>query len=1050
MKNKLLTLSLFLLTTASVAWATVHNVAVTSNQFTPASLTINQGDTVLWTNMSGFHNVNGSTSTYPNNPVGFINGSASSAMWTYQIVFNTPGTYDYQCDPHAAGGMVGTVAVNAVSMSTPCSQPYFSEYIEGSGNNKGFEIYNPTSGPLDLSTYRVMLSGNGGSFTNSFDLSGTIASGAVYTVTTDQADPTMLAVADTALPFPSVAHFNGDDALFLMDTVTGDTLDIIGVVGVDPGSSWPVGTGSTSNNTLVRNATVTMGEKDWAVGATQWTVNPSNTFSFLGAHVSSCVVAPCTQPYFSEYIEGSGNNKGFEVYNPTSGPLDLSTYRVMLSGNGGSFTNSLDLSGTIASGAVYTVTTDQADPTMLAVADTALPFPSVAHFNGDDALFLMDTVTGDTLDIIGVVGVDPGSSWPVGTGTTANNTLVRNANVTNGETDWAIGATQWTVNPSNTFSFLGSHSSNCIVVTTPTVNLDFSSITVSENVGSVTVTLTTNPVSSTQETINLQAALGSNVTIPGDGTLLPVPNLATGLFDLVLPAGEDSTSFIISIVDDAILEGNETLFVNLIGTTPGLITGTNTTFELIVLDNDAFIPTYPIATVTTNDANGEPDSLNVYCKVSGTVFTGDFDGNNGYSFYIHDGTGGINVFNFNDVPGYPTPTIGDSIRVIGEIDFFNGLTEIVPDSIVVISAGNTTVSPTLVFDLDETTESELIRLNGFYLADPTQWPATGSNSNVDITNGQDTLVMRIDRDTDVDGTTAPIAYFDLIGVGGQFDNSSPYNEGYQIFPRDSTDIIPIMLPTLGITEVMPSSTLAAPIDGDWFEVTNFGTTAVDAQNFSWDDDGRNAGIHNITNAVTIAAGESVIFLQAATADVPAWLTSWGQTNSGLVVLNEGNQFDNGFSALSSGGDEVNLYDAEFRLISSVAYGAALVTPGTSIEFDNDGNLTGVSVIGTNGAYASNDVEVGSPGNLPSDISIAEFLAASFNIYPNPAQAEFSLEGYGNMPKAITITNVNGQTVMQLNSSNNRVNVNVTNLSPGVYFVRLAVDGQTATKKLVIK
>ncbi len=39
---------------------TSHTVAVTSNKFTPAEITINTGDTVIWTNTQGNHNVNGS------------------------------------------------------------------------------------------------------------------------------------------------------------------------------------------------------------------------------------------------------------------------------------------------------------------------------------------------------------------------------------------------------------------------------------------------------------------------------------------------------------------------------------------------------------------------------------------------------------------------------------------------------------------------------------------------------------------------------------------------------------------------------------------------------------------------------------------------------------------------------------------------------------------------------------------------------------------------------------------------------------------------------
>ncbi|MEZ4654429.1 MAG: hypothetical protein R3E12_12780 [Candidatus Eisenbacteria bacterium] len=43
--------------------------------------------------------------------------------------------------------------------------------------------------------------------------------------------------------------------------------------------------------------------------------------------------------------------------------------------------------------------------------------------------------------------------------------------------------------------------------------------------------------------------------------------------------------------------------------------------------------------------------------------------------------------------------------------------------------------------------------------------------------------MRIDRDTDIDGSPEPTASFSVIGVGGQFDSSVPYDTGYQMFPR---------------------------------------------------------------------------------------------------------------------------------------------------------------------------------------------------------------------------------------------------------------------------
>lgn len=89
---------------------TSTSVSVTNNKFTPAEVTINVGDKVVWTNTQGNHNVNGSMATFSTNPESF--GNSLGTGWTYEYTFNTPGTYNYQCDPHAAMGMTGKVIVN--------------------------------------------------------------------------------------------------------------------------------------------------------------------------------------------------------------------------------------------------------------------------------------------------------------------------------------------------------------------------------------------------------------------------------------------------------------------------------------------------------------------------------------------------------------------------------------------------------------------------------------------------------------------------------------------------------------------------------------------------------------------------------------------------------------------------------------------------------------------------------------------------------------------------------------------------------------------------
>ena len=196
-----------------------------------------------------------------------------------------------------------------------------------------------------------------------------------------------------------------------------------------------------------------------------------------------------------------------------------------------------------------------------------------------------------------------------------------------------------------------------------------------------------------------------------------------------------------------------------------------------------------IGQMTTVDQDGSLDSLGSNCALTGTVFTIDYDGNSGYSFYMYDSTGGLLVFEFADQGSYQS-SVGDSITAYGTISQFNGLTQFRVDSVVVLDSNVALIDPAVVTMLEESTEGEYIKIENVRLADTADWRASGS-FNIDIvTVADDTLTMRIDSDTDVLSvwTSAPKDNFDLTGVGGQFDGTFPYNGGYQIFPRFATDI----------------------------------------------------------------------------------------------------------------------------------------------------------------------------------------------------------------------------------------------------------------------
>ncbi|QTN38384.1 T9SS type A sorting domain-containing protein [Cryomorphaceae bacterium] len=99
---------------------TTHNVDVGNFFYNPSDFNINSGDTIIWTQSAGTHNVNGSQATFPNNPESFTNGSAAGGSWTYKRGFTTPGSYNYHCDPHASF-MSGSFTVLAVSNNSSIS-----------------------------------------------------------------------------------------------------------------------------------------------------------------------------------------------------------------------------------------------------------------------------------------------------------------------------------------------------------------------------------------------------------------------------------------------------------------------------------------------------------------------------------------------------------------------------------------------------------------------------------------------------------------------------------------------------------------------------------------------------------------------------------------------------------------------------------------------------------------------------------------------------------------------------------------------------------------
>ncbi|WP_226666090.1 ExeM/NucH family extracellular endonuclease [Microbulbifer aggregans] len=183
---------------------------------------------------------------------------------------------------------------------------------------------------------------------------------------------------------------------------------------------------------------------------TKWVAVPAALTSlFFSAGASAQLI-------FSEYIEGSSNNKALEIYNASEHAVDLSEYSIQVFFNGAAVSGAdIPLGGTLEPGAVYVLAHSSAVDSILTAADQLY---AGGLFNGDDAVLLIGP--GGVEDAIGQVGVDPGSQWGDSGLGTQNQTLIRIGDIVSGRTDAETvfdPAQEWASLGLDDYSSLGTH-----------------------------------------------------------------------------------------------------------------------------------------------------------------------------------------------------------------------------------------------------------------------------------------------------------------------------------------------------------------------------------------------------------------------------------------------------------------------------------------------------------------------------------------------------------------------------------------------------------------
>jgi uncharacterized protein len=250
---------------ASTPLAITVTDALPGNSATLADLSISWGDSTVNSTLS---TAGGLTHTY-----------ASAGSYTVVVTLTD-----------SAGQTVSKSAVVTVSaaplppVAAGAPDLFFSEYIEGSSNNKALEIYNPTTSTISLSSYTVKLYSNGTTTVgNIYTLTGTLSPASVLVIVNNGATSTFKTVPGFVTS--SVTNFTGNDTITLEKS--GVVIDRFGQLGFDPGTAWTSGALSTQDRTLRRKPGVKVGDPNATAvfdPALEWDGFAINDASNLGAH----------------------------------------------------------------------------------------------------------------------------------------------------------------------------------------------------------------------------------------------------------------------------------------------------------------------------------------------------------------------------------------------------------------------------------------------------------------------------------------------------------------------------------------------------------------------------------------------------------------------------------------------------------------------------------------------------------------------------------------------------------------------------------------------
>ena len=221
--------------------------------------------------------------------------------------------------------------------------------------------------------------------------------------------------------------------------------DNIGVIGYDVYMNGNLKSTVTSTSTTITG--LSSGTTySFYVKAKDAAGNYSSNSSMINATTTATSLV--TDLYFSEYLEGSSNNKALEITNNTGSSINLSSYVVKKQTNGaGSWSTGISLTGTLTNGAKFVLVNSSIASTCYSKTTANISTTATElTFNGNDAVGLFKN--GTLIDIIGTFNGGTADF-------AANETLRRNTNVAVPKTTFNKSS-DWTSYASDTCGGIGN------------------------------------------------------------------------------------------------------------------------------------------------------------------------------------------------------------------------------------------------------------------------------------------------------------------------------------------------------------------------------------------------------------------------------------------------------------------------------------------------------------------------------------------------------------------------------------------------------------------